>query len=140
MASKKEKKLGIILGSIIGLIIGVNYFKKNNSPKEHELLYLLGSILFGGFSGYFSSLLIGSPNDTVNYSLFKRKKLVYHGITYKDRLTTRCLEHRKRGLRFDNIIADKPKARIDALLLEKKKIKKHRPIYNIQHNKYSKQK
>lgn len=137
MASKKEKRIGITLGLVIGLIKARSYLKKTNAPLKEQWRYIIIGGLAGGTIGYLSALLLGSPDNTVNYRLFKNKKLVYHGITYKDRLIKRSLEHRKNGLKLDKILKDKPKARLDAMILEKKRIKRHRPIYNIQHNTWS---
>lgn len=48
----------------------------------------------------------------MNYRLFENKKLVYHGITYKDRWLKRSSEHCKNVLKFNKILKDKAIARL----------------------------
>lgn len=75
-----------------------------------------------------------TPHDTVNYSLYRKRKLVYHGIAYADRLDSRLYEHESCGKMFDDCVYDEAKPRHKAAGLERKRIAKDRPLYNIQHN------
>lgn len=134
MASKQEKKLGIIIGMAIGCLKGNRYCKIHDISNAEKWKYIIGGGVGGGAVGYVAALVLGSADDTVNYCLFKGRRPVYHGITLANRLDARKNEHLRRGLIFDKVLKDKPKARQDARLLEKKRIKKHHPIYNIQHN------
>lgn len=134
MASRIEKKIGIIVGGIIGGVQGYLYCKKHNIVSKEQWKYIVAGGASGSGSGYLGAVLFGSNNDTVNYRLLKNGQLVYHGITYEDRFVRRGQEHINKGLKFDKVLKDKPKSRLDALLLERKRIKKHRPIYNVQHN------
>lgn len=134
MASKSEKNLEIEVGFAIGLIQGNIYSKKTDAPIEKQLRYTLGGGLTGSTPGYLSALLLGSPNNTLNYRLFKNKKFIYHSITYEDRLIKMSNEHLMNGLMFDKVLKDEPKSKTDALILEMRKIRRHRPFYNIQHN------
>ena len=134
MASKKEKSIGIIAGLIVGCIKAYQYCENNKISANDKWKYFVVGGSGGSVLGYYTAILLGSPNDTVNYRLLNNGKLVYHGITFEDRQKNRKIEHLKRGLIFNKMLRDKPKARLDALILEKKRIKKHRPFYNIQHN------
>lgn len=134
MASRKEKKICMSIGILVALFRATNYCEENNTPSDEKWIYLLGAGIGGGLAGYIVAQIFGAPNDTINYSLFKKGQLVYHGITYDDRLHTRTNEHLRRGLQFDRVLKDKPKSRIDAILLERKRIKRDLPLYNIKHN------
>lgn len=59
---------------------------------------------------------------------------IINGITFEHRVDSRMKEHAKDGKVFDKVIVDKPKPRSTALELEKKRIKLHKPNYNIHHN------
>jgi hypothetical protein len=73
-------------------------------------------------------------NDTLNYTLWYRNKLVYHGICYADRLDARLNEHELRGIIFDEHDYDYAKPRAAELIKERKLIQKDCPKYNIHHN------
>ena len=135
MATKNEKAFGLIGGIFIGFLSGKSYLKNHGNIQENDKWkYLLVSSLGGGLIGYSISSVFGSPNNTVNYSLYNGKKRVYDGITFEDRIGSRKLEHIKSGKKFTKMLYDNAKPRIEALKLEKKLIKKYKPIYNIQHN------
>ena len=70
---------------------------------------------------------------TVNYTLKRGKKVVYHGITKKYRINQRELEHIKKGKKFTLMEYEDALPRIWALYIEKNRIKRDKPIYNIQH-------
>jgi len=73
-------------------------------------------------------------NDTCNYTLYHKRKLVYHGVAYEDRLDARLCEHQLSGKIFDDCVYDYARPRHKALKIERNRIKKDRPKYNIQHN------
>ena len=134
MATKGEKLFGTILGTLAGAVAGHVYAKNHNIPKEDMLKYTVGGGIGGAACSYGLVTLFGSPNNTVNYELFKGNKRVYHGIAFEERVDPRKSEHLRSGKEFTKMICDKPKPRIEAMILEKSLIKKHKPMYNIQHN------
>ncbi|MFC0514620.1 hypothetical protein ACFFGT_10425 [Mucilaginibacter angelicae] len=83
---------------------------------------------------YAINKLISTSNNTVNYTLWHRNRLVYHGICYADRIQLRLNEHKRHGLIYDEYDHDYAKPREKAALLEKWLIQKDRPRYNYQHN------
>jgi hypothetical protein len=137
MATKNEKILGTLLGAGLGGIIASKHQakQKNDIGEPYDLWYMLKGVFLVGISGYGLASIFGSPNNTVNYSLYNGNKRVYDGITFNHRIASRELEHIKSGKMFTKMVIDNPKPRTDAIRLEKKLIKKHRPIYNIQYNK-----
>ncbi len=134
MATRNEQIIGASLGLLVGAIIGYQYSKNNEVREEERWKYSLAGGIVGAFGGYAIATFIGSPNDTVNYKLINGRKRVYDGITYEDRIDARMTEHLKSGKRFTRMIVDKAIPRLEALQLEKLLIKKHKPLYNIQHN------
>lgn len=135
MASKTEKILSTLGGLIIGSILGNEYAKMNNIPEKDKWKYILSGAAGGGISGYVLANLFGSPDDTVNYKLLKHGKLVYHGITYNERVQAREHEHRKSGKVFHKmIVKDKAIPRCEAIKIEQALIQRDRPVYNIIHN------
>lgn len=130
MAMKFEKRTGLLIGAIVGVILGNQRSKNNETPPEDEWKYILG----GAFTGYGLSWIFGSPNDTVNYTHYFKGKRVYEGIAYKDRFKKRMAEHKANGKLFTRVVKGNPKPRTEALQLEKERIKKYKPINNIQHN------
>lgn len=134
MATKSENLIGILIGSSVGAYLGYKYAKQNNIPDEEKWKYGLSFGICGALGGYLLSIVLGTPIDTVNYKLVNGKRIVYQGITYEDRVKQRRLEHKQTGKIFTKMIIDKPKSRNQALIKEKGLIKKHKPLYNIQHN------
>lgn len=135
MATKNEKLFGSIAGAAVGGT-GVYLWAKNNKKIKDEdvMWYTIRGILLGALSGYGLACLLGSPNNTVNYTHYNNRKRVYEGITYIDRFDVRQAEHRTKGKVFTRVVRDIPKPRVEAMKLEKERILKYRPIYNIQHN------
>lgn len=88
-----------------------------------------------GIGGLLFSTLLSEENDrnTVNYALQKKDKLVYHGITDKERKAKRILEHKYDGKVFDSVVFGSPKTREDAARIEKKRIQRDKPKYNKHH-------
>jgi len=129
MATKKQKKWGTILGAIAGGIITY----RNTKGEEDRFLEVLAGIAAGAAGGYVLANAFG-PDDTVNYSCFHKKERVYEGICYDDRRDLRIIEHKANGKIITKVRFDKPKPRSEAVLLEKSRIKRHRPKYNIVHN------
>ena len=105
-------------------------FLAGKTPFE-RLLYL------GGALWVTAKIIdaITAEHDTVNYSLYRKRQLVYHGIAYEDRLDARLNEHAK-DKKFDDCIYDHAKPRHRAAKLERKRILRDRPVYNIQHNSF----
>lgn len=134
MATKTEKIIGTVLGSFTGAWFGYNYAKNNNVPENERWKYIIGWGAGGAIGGYGLSAIFGSPNDTVNYKLHNGRKIVYHGITFKNRIDYREYEHIRSGKIFSKMVVDKPKPRVEALSKEKELIIKHKPLYNIHHN------
>lgn len=130
MATKKQKTWGTILGAIAGGIIAY----QQSNEADNKLLKTLGGALLGGAGGYGLACVFGELDNTINYSCFYKKHRVYEGICYEDRIDARIIEHKMNGKKITHIRYDKPKPRSEAALLEKTRIKRFKPKYNIQHN------
>lgn len=78
--------------------------------------------------------ILNEQNKIRNYRLFSNDKLVYHGITHNNRKKLRIFEHKKLGKIFDKVKFDKQQSEEDAWRIEAKRIKRDKPIYNIQNN------
>ncbi|MEO9885565.1 MAG: hypothetical protein ABJR05_05240 [Balneola sp.] len=134
MATKNEKIVCASIGLISGLIIGYNYAKNKGITEKELWKYLFGFGISGIIVGYIVSILFGTPSDTLNYILKHSHKNVYHGITYGNRIEQRKFEHKRSGKLFTEMVVSELRPRCEALVIEKKLIKKDRPIYNIHHN------
>ena len=132
MATIKEKKIGTLIGAGLGGFLAYDLAIKQKN--ENIFSNILKGVLYGMIGGYGITSLIGSPNNTVNYTHFNKGKAVYEGITYADRFDARMAEHRANGRVFTRVKKDNPKPRSEALKLEKERILKYKPINNIQHN------
>jgi hypothetical protein len=99
-------------------------------PGQVNPLLKLGAIALGIY--VLGKLNI--ENDTINYTLWYRNKLVYHGICYADRLDARLNEHELRGILFDEYDYDYAKPRATAIIKERQLIQRDCPKYNIHHN------
>ena len=84
----------------------MNEYWMQKTPFE-RLLLLAGGIYLG--AKVIDSLF--PPNDTVNYELYNKGILKYHGITYVDRLDNRLAEHEVSGKVFDFCLYDAAKPR-----------------------------
>lgn len=104
----------------------INYINQN----QPNPLLKLGLIALG----IYTLSKISEEYDTLNYTLWHRNKLVYHGICYADRLDARLNEHELRGIIFDEHDYDYAKPRATALIKERKLIQQDCPKYNIHHN------
>lgn len=136
MATKGEKIVGSILGAATGGGVAYCWANNNDNIEDDDIIwYTLGGMVLGALSGYALACLLGSSNNTVNYTQYNKRKRVYDGVTYTDRFDTRMAEHRADGKVFTRVVKDNPKPRVEALKLEKTLIKKYKPEYNIQHNK-----
>lgn len=102
-------------------------FSNQNQPSP---LLKLGAIALG----IYALNQLSQEHDTVNYTLWYRNKLVYHGICYADRIEARLNEHELRGIQFDEYDYDHFKPRARALIQERKLIQRDRPKYNFHHN------
>jgi|SRR5579863_1397986 len=83
---------------------------------------------------YVLNSLFDNGSDTVNYILWHKKRIVYHGICYADRVDARLNEHVSNGFVFDEYDYDRAKPRLKARQLEKKRIMRDKPKYNNHHN------
>ena len=117
---------GVLIGHVMGHVIGA-------TEDEKQKFALKGMIIVGLF---FLSLsyAFGSPKNTLNYTLKNYGKIVYEGITNENRLNKRIMEHQAGGKKFNQVVTDFPKTRVEALKLEKQRIKRLKPKYNIHHN------
>lgn len=102
-----------------------------NQQQSPNPLLKLGAIVLGLYA---LNNVFSNDNDTLNYTLWYRNKLVYHGICYADRLESRLNEHELRGIIYDEYDHDRAKPRARALRIERKLIQRDRPKYNIHHN------
>lgn len=134
MATRNQKILGTLIGGITGGLIGNEIAKRKNVEQKDYWKYILGGVSIGAGSGFGLAVILGSPNDTVNYQLKQKKKVVYHGIVYDERFDARIQEHIVSGKIFTNCTRDIKKPRVEALELEKDLIVKNKPLYNIHHN------
>lgn len=76
-----------------------------------------------------------SQKNTVNYTLYRKGKRVYDGITKASRKQTRIAEHRASGKQFDKVRFSRVATyRSAAMEREERLINRHKPEYNIQHN------
>jgi len=134
MATRNERGIGTVGGGIIGLAIAAIVVEGN--PKiapKNKWKYYIGGCALGAGTGFVAAEILGTPNDTVNYSLFNKGEHVYEGITFEDRLPVRIKEHIKSGKVFDQYHASNPRPRVDAAKIEIKNIKRANPPLNIQH-------
>lgn len=102
----------------------------SNSPKFATILLRAG-LVFAGI--IILNEILNVKNDTVNYKLRHRGRIVYHGICYENMLDARMVEHDCSDKRFDEIIYDDAKPRETAARLERKSIRRDRPKYNNHH-------
>ena len=136
MATKNEKIICTLLGAGLGWITSCNNQVKNDGVNKNtdNIWTAFKGTLTGALGGYAFASIFGSLNDTVNYTHYFKGKRVYEGITYADRFKKRMAEHKASGKLFTRVVIDTPKPRIEALKLEKERIKAFLPINNIQHN------
>ena len=112
-------------------------FRKTNAKQKIDL----GGLLLGIGIAYLTAKFLDSflepeEKDTVNYTLYRRRRVVYHGITYEDRLDHRLNEHERAGKKFTLCVHDDPRTRSNALDVEERRIRRDNPKYNVQHNCY----
>lgn len=132
MATKTERWIFALIGAGLNIWAGHEKAKANNEEYSNDKILTRG--LLGAGGGLIAAEILGEPNDTVNYSLYHKRKRVYEGITYEDRIDTRPSEHRKAGKKFTSFVYDDAKPRSEALSIEKEMIYKFQPKYNIHHN------
>jgi hypothetical protein len=108
----------------------MNNIYTNNANNSKALLNLSAVIL----CAYVLNSLLSTDNDTVNYILWHKRRIVYHGICYVDRMDARLNEHELRGLIFDEYDYDHAKPRNRAQAVEQIRIKRDKPKYNVHHN------
>lgn len=116
----------VIAGHITGHLLGKTEEEKQKLAKKGRLL--------GAGLGTLYYLDTVEEHDTVNYSLYSRGRLVYHGICYEDRLDQRLCEHRRAGKVFDHCVYDHAKPRLNALDKEERQIRRNRPKHNYHYN------
>jgi len=110
----------------------MNSLYLDNTNNQSPLLKI-GAITFGLYA---LNSILTKGHDTINYSLWYKNRLVYHGICYVDRIETRLNEHEFNGLIFDQYDHDHAKPREKARAKEARLIKRDSPKYNYQHNCY----
>ena len=132
LARKTERTVCSILGA--GLNIWFGYEKSKAKNEKYTFGKVLTRGLLGAGGGLMVAEIFGEPNDTVNYTLYDKREKVYEGITLENRIDKRPCEHRSAGKKFTRFVFDDAKPRSEALSLEKKRICKFRPNYNIHHN------
>jgi hypothetical protein len=121
-------------GKIIGGAIGVYLADKATIAENDKPLIVIGGMLLGGWMGGEISDSFSEPADTVNYTLYHKGRRVYEGICYHDRKSSRLFEHVCAGKKFTTWKFGAPITRSSALEIERKRIKKYQPFYNIHHN------
>ncbi|OOQ62199.1 hypothetical protein [Mucilaginibacter pedocola] len=107
--------------------------------QQPNQINLEKALIVGGLA-WFVIKAIGSlnePDNTVNYKLYYKRKLVYHGITFEYRLDERLCEHERNGLKFDYCEYDDAKQRSLASEIERKRIRRDCPKHNKQHNRFA---
>lgn len=132
MASRAEKRWTALLGAIS--LVSITTWLLPEWPVHELLKYQLVATVLGFFLGWKAAQRFGSANTTVNYTLYRGRKRVYEGITYFKRFPKRMQEHRKAGKRFTHVRIGRPRPRKEALSIERKRIKRFRPRYNVLHN------
>lgn len=134
MATRKQKAQGLLIGG--GLTAGgLGALGFYYAPEVLMQLYwipLIG-ILPGGWLGYKTAMRLGSPANTVIYTLRHRGRTVYVGVSYSRRIGVRIEEHRKSGKQFNRVRFSKPFPRKEALRIEARRIRRRKPKYNIAH-------
>lgn len=116
-----------LLGTALGGYVGHQLAPTENVKPLTTVIGLL-------VGNYLTKQLFGEPKDTVNYTLIYKGRRVYEGICYHDRKQMRRIEHLVSGKKFSSVKFDSPKERTRALNIERMRIRKYKPIYNVQHN------
>lgn len=118
--------LSIGAGHLIGRGLGKTEEEKQKFARKGRWI--------GGLGSFGLTFAFDKPKDMINYTLKKNGKRVYDGISKKYRLNTRVNEHEASGKFFNEVVYDTPKTILEAQKLEKYRIKRFKPKYNIQHN------
>jgi len=119
-----------LLGAGVGTLIS-NSVSQNPEEKKR---YAINGMWVGGLGTLFIIFLMEQRQNTLNYILKHNGIRVYDGITNQSRLNKRIYEHQASGKVFNEVVCDLAKPRIDALTLEKYRITRYKPKYNVQHN------
>lgn len=133
MATTKQKAIGAAWGALVGMGIWLAFRLKMPETPEWNWASISFFTLLGMAAGAWLRARFGPPDDTVIYVLRRRRRIVYIGIAYLRRAETRVREHRASGKRFDRVEWSRPMPRKRALQLEERKIRRHRPEYNVLH-------
>lgn len=139
MATRTERRKGMLSGSIFGSFAGIygglNYpMELRDLPAYGEFpAWILLGALVGLFLGRWLAQKLGLPDDTVVYTLRRRGRIVYVGIAYKYRVEGRIAEHRRTGKRFDRVDISRARPRKEALNREANRIRRFQPKYNVLH-------
>lgn len=118
--------LGMGAGHLIGRAMGETEEEKQEFARRGRWI--------GGVGSFGLTFAFDNPKNTVNYTLKNKGNRVYDGITKEYRLNTRTSEHKTSGKIFDEVRFDAPKTRANAENLERYRIRRFKPKYNIQHN------
>ena len=125
-----EKFAIAAITTLAGAAIGGQFGKTEEQRRKNA--WIGASVGLAGSAALLR--LFDTAKDTVNYDCYRNDKLVYTGITYKSRLKQRLIEHGRNGKVFDKVSQSALRTRSQARMIEVKKIKKHLPVLNIQHN------
>ena len=118
----------------IAAIVGSEIAKANATNDEEKKKGSIEGALWAAGATFLSCEMFAENDDTINYTLYKRRKRVYDGIAYEDRLDRRLSEHKISGKVFDFVVFDDAKPRSIALEIERKRIRRNKGYYNKHHN------
>src|ERR1700744_3129090 len=99
--------------------------QKNNIDK-----IVIAGLATGLVAWSINTILNYEEEDTINYTLRDKGRIVYVGVCYADRLHKRLAEHRCSGKIFTNYTISRLKKGSEALQHERRRIRKYRPKYN----------
>ncbi len=135
MTIRKKVILSIGFGLSVGMIL--HYLHQHQFYLlEQDFIDINPAIKYGvmSFAGTRLSLRIFYPSNTVVYKLYRWGRVVYIGVTHKNRIQTRIEEHKRSGKKFTKFKHGRAMSRRYALRMEYDLIKKYRPKYNIKYN------
>lgn len=129
MARISNKFLWKLATTVAGGIIGYH----SATDEKDRLLYTLAGMVGGNLLGELTSGLVPEQKDTRNYNCYQGNKLVYTGICYNHRRDIRMYEHERSSKQFTHVKFGPARTRSTAILIERQRIIRMKPIYNIQH-------
>jgi hypothetical protein len=126
--------LRVALWTTVGVAGGHAVGRALGNTEEEKKRYSSNLRWVGGLSALGISLATMPKKDAVNYIFYQGDKRVYDGITTVDRMKIRPKEHIRGGKKFTKVCYSAPKTRNEALALERYRIKRFKPDFNIHHN------